>query len=269
MNTLEATVVLSKYVEDNFSTLPVYSDPTAEPDPANDPALAAGWVELHFYFGEKGPDGGRLGPSSTYYVHPGAVTCSIFTPRELGDGPARAAAVALELLLLELTIGDVSILGSRESMAPVEGTHLQLDQIFTFEVEAFYNLADRPFEAQPVSTNITERITLGSPHGLTVGQVVYRTSSGLALAIATAESTLAVGIVSAVHTVQTLDVTFRGIVQWTHGLGAAGTRAYLSTSSAGAAQTSEPGPGAWRQPIGRTWTTPDLFLFDPEPGQQL
>lgn len=138
MNSFEATVALSKYVEDHFSTLPVFSDSTAQPDPATDVTLANGWVELHFDFGEKGPSGGRSGPSATYYSSVAAMTCMVLTPKEQGDGPARSASAALEDLLLGLTVGgDITVVGTRESIAPLmpDDTHVQIDRIFTLDVE--------------------------------------------------------------------------------------------------------------------------------------
>ena len=92
------------------------------------------------------------------------------------------------MLLLEAVVGDMTVETVRPLMHELEDgdTHVQLDLIVGYYIESFLNVADRVFEAPPVAERVTERITLGSAHGLVVGNVVYRTSSGLSKALATA-----------------------------------------------------------------------------------
>jgi len=132
---LTAVAAIGAFVKAGYTALPVYVDPTEEPAPAD---VASGWVELTWNPGKKGPLGGRFG-TSTYYFVPGTFTLSIFIPKERGTGPAWAAADALEALLLEAYVGDMYI----ETCTPMireleeEDTHVQLDVIFGYDLEAF------------------------------------------------------------------------------------------------------------------------------------
>jgi hypothetical protein len=122
---------LVAYLRAGYTAMPLYADPTDELTAADE---ASGWVELAWRPGKKGPSAGRLGPSLTHYKTPFDVTVSIMVPRNAeGDEEAWAAAWAavdaLEALILEAQVGDLSI----ESVQPVPydietgDTHIQID----------------------------------------------------------------------------------------------------------------------------------------------
>ena len=98
-------------------------------------------------------------------------------------------------------------------------------------------------------------------HGLSVGQFVYRTGAGAwALAIATAESTLAQGIVTGATT-DSVTIFFGGALDYSaHGLGSVGATMYLSASTAGAVAASAPAPGNWTQVLGSITTVNQIIV---------
>jgi len=132
---LAAVVAVGNFVKAGYTSLPVYIDPTEAPTPAD---VATGFVELTWHPGKKGPLGGRFG-NATYYFVPGTFTLSIFIPRARGTGPAWAALDALEALLLEAVIGDMYIDTCTPVMRELQetDTHVQLDVIFSYDLEAF------------------------------------------------------------------------------------------------------------------------------------
>jgi hypothetical protein len=133
---LAAVVALGNFVKAGYVGLPVYVDPTQEPTEAD---VANGWVELSWRHGKKGPVGTRYGPATTYYDTPGSFTLSILVPRERGTGPAWSAADALESLLLEAAVGDMTIETVEPVMHAIEDgdTHVQLDLVCGYYLEAF------------------------------------------------------------------------------------------------------------------------------------
>ena len=101
-------------------------------------------------------------------------------------------------------------------------------------------------------------------HGLTDNQAVYRNGSGAwVAAIATAESTLADGIVVFVEDTNTVRVLVaRQIVpSAAHGF-TLGAKLYLSQSVAGQLTTTQPTAG-WIQRVGKV-TTAGEFLWSPQ-----
>lgn len=132
---LAAVVALGNFVKAGYTALPVYVDPTQEPAPGDAPD---GHVELSWNHGRKGPLGGRFGTSTAYYT-PGTFTLSILIPKERGTGPAWSAADALEALLLEATVGDMTIDTCEPVMHELEDTdtHVQLDLVFGYDLESF------------------------------------------------------------------------------------------------------------------------------------
>jgi hypothetical protein len=274
MNYSATRNALVPYLRAGYTALTIYKDPPGDDLRTGDEVR--GWVEMHWRPGVRGPEGGRMGPSATEYESPFSFTAKIRIPRQAGGSEsawdrAWLAADALEMLVLEAQVGDLSIQETLPRPNEVESgdTHVQIDLDVNGVLQAFLNRGDRAYEAGPVAEAIRERITLDAPHGLSVGQIVYRTETGLALAVASAEGTLAQGMVSAIHTDQTLDVTFSGLVRWVHGLGGPSTPAFLSPSVPGTAQTGEPAAGEWRQRLGMVWANPDEFLFLPAPGELL
>jgi len=261
----DAVTALSDFVEAYYpGELPVYADPTDDPTPED---VESGWIGLHFDFREQGPTGGRFGPQSSYYRSVIVLTGSIHIPRARGDGPAWEAADQLCNILRERHIGDVCFRSVRVSPAPLDGedTHHQVDVIALGELEAFFPVDGARL---PMTAALFDRISFDAPHGLAVGDVVYRSSTALPKAIATAQATLARGMVAAVVSDYTAVVVSRGLVRWpAHGF-AVGAAAYLSTAVAGAITAIEPGAGEWRQRVGSAWSV-DEFQFDPEAGELL
>jgi hypothetical protein len=100
-------------------------------------------------------------------------------------------------------------------------------------------------------------------HGLAVGDLVYRSSAtAWSKAIATAEATLAEGIVVNVEDVDNLSVvTIDGsvITLAAHGLGAVGTVLYLDQSTAGDIATSKPSDG-FRQMVGKIISADEIIF---------
>lgn len=124
---------LIAFLRSGYTARSIYGDPM----PADELTAAdelAGYVEVKWEPGRKGPIGGRLGPNSTHYETPFGFLLRILVPRNAGGTSAAweaawATTDALEALVLEAQVGDLRI----ETVQPVPydvedgDTHVQID----------------------------------------------------------------------------------------------------------------------------------------------
>lgn len=102
-----------------------------------------------------------------------------------------------------------------------------------------------------------------SAHGLSVGNLVYNNAGTWTKARANADTTLAEALVVAVESTSLFRVRYIGpgeVTYTAHGLGAAGTKLYLSQGTAGAITTTAPTSGI-RQQVGKVLDTNKLILW--------
>lgn len=102
-----------------------------------------------------------------------------------------------------------------------------------------------------------------SSHGLSVGNLVYNNAGTWTKARANADTTLAEALVVAVESTSLFRVKYIGpgeVTYTAHGLGAAGTKLYLSQGTAGAITTTAPTSGI-RQQVGKVLNTNKLILW--------
>lgn len=100
-------------------------------------------------------------------------------------------------------------------------------------------------------------------HGLSVGNLVYANGATWTKARANADTTLAEALVVAVESTSLFRVRYIGpgeVTYTAHGLGAAGTKLYLSQGTAGAITTTAPTSGI-RQQVGKVLSTNKLILW--------
>lgn len=102
-----------------------------------------------------------------------------------------------------------------------------------------------------------------SAHGLSVGNLVYNNAGTWTKARANADTTLAEALVIAVESTSLFRVKYIGpgeVTYTAHGLGAAGTKLYLSQGTAGAITTTAPTSGISQQ-VGKVKSTNKVILW--------
>jgi hypothetical protein len=100
-------------------------------------------------------------------------------------------------------------------------------------------------------------------HGLSVGNLVYNNAGTWTKARANADTTLAEALVVSVESTTLFRVVYLGpgeVTYTAHGLGAAGTKLYLSQGTAGAITTTAPTSGI-RQQVGKVLSANKIILW--------
>lgn len=100
-------------------------------------------------------------------------------------------------------------------------------------------------------------------HGLSLGNLVYANGATWTKARANADTTLAEALVVAVEDANLFRVRYIGpgeVTYTAHGLGAAGTKLYLSQGAAGAITATAPTSGI-RQQVGKVLSTNKIILW--------
>lgn len=104
-------------------------------------------------------------------------------------------------------------------------------------------------QAAVAGDTVTDKNVLQTAHGFSVGQVVYETGSGFALAKANAAATsLYAGVISKVEDANHFDIVYSGVITGLSGL-SAGTMYYLSAATAGATTSTAPSSANYQVPI--------------------
>ena len=143
------------------------------------------------------------------------------------------------------TGGDVQIVPASESL--------------TFRVVKDYSTASADASIDATQGYLQSQAS----HGLSVGNLVYANGATWTKARANADTTLAEGLVVAVESTSLFRVRYIGpgeVTYTAHGLGAAGTKLYLSQGTAGAITTTAPTSGI-RQQVGKVLSTNKLILW--------
>lgn len=242
MATYSATrTALVAALRSGYTARTIYADPTDELTAADE---VGGWVEMEWRPGAKGPNGGRLGPTSTHYESPFDFTLRIMIPRTAGGDQAAWAAAwtaadLLEALVLEAQVGDLYI----ESVTPrpydVEDgdSHVQVDLSCSgslesvAEADAVASLGGISTASKALSSVVGPGLLRGDWIGVEAGPLWRRVT-------ATEGEPLCLGVVSRPPD-GTFVVTFSGHVEIpAHGW-AVGPL-YLSQTTAGAATSIEP-----------------------------
>jgi hypothetical protein len=245
MTDKEAVLALCSRLTDNFSTLPVETNPNkTQADPP-----AGGYVGMHPVTGverQVSSDGG----GSAGFQADGVLDLEIYVPRGVGDG--LAWDVVDEIKALYRSWYDTDIIVGEMVIDPVGLTedekYWQTNLHIFFEVDSDHNL-NPAYEAPIPVERIYGRHTLNA-HGYTVGTALR---ADFTKAIATSEAALAVYVVSRVCTADVFEWTKAGMVTWpAHGLGSTrGTPIFLSADTAGLVTTTAPtDPNDYRQPLG-------------------
>jgi hypothetical protein len=131
---------LVAFIRAGYTSRTVYPNSHTELTAADE---ISGWIEMVWRPGRRGEEGGRLGPSQTYYDTPFDYTVRIMLPRlALGDEAAWAeawtAAEALEDLLLESQVGDLYTHEVQPLPHELEDgdSHIQIDLLCTGSLES-------------------------------------------------------------------------------------------------------------------------------------
>lgn len=143
------------------------------------------------------------------------------------------------------TGGDVQIVPASESL--------------TFRVVKDYSTASADASIDATQGYLQSQAS----HGLSVGNLVYANGATWTKARANADTTLAEALVVAVESTSLFRVRYIGpgeVTYTAHGLGAAGTKLYLSQGTAGAITTTAPTSGI-RQQVGKVLSANKLILW--------
>lgn len=132
---------LVAFLRAGYTARTIYADPPGDELAAADEV--AGWIEMEWSPGEEGLEGGRLGPTQTWYDTPFEYTIRIMIPRNAGGtqeawAAAWAAAGELRTLALESQVGDLytSSVKPRPYDLDDGDTHVQIDLVCTGSLES-------------------------------------------------------------------------------------------------------------------------------------
>lgn len=212
------------------------------------------------------------GSSPTYLLTMPAIYHRIFVPTGWGDGLARRYADALWEIYQTAGFAWITFPADASEFRHIgrEGAYWHSNYTVWGEYAEYYSPGHEPVV---MTDAYVIPVTTATAHGLTEGQLVYQDAgagSGWSLAVATAQATLATGIVSTVSNTLNFAVTLLGRVhRAAHGLGAKGTPIYTSDATAGLLTATAPTTtNRWKQKVGEVYDA-NTILFMRETPERL
>ena len=153
---------------------------------------------------------------------------------------------------LSVTPGDLYYLSSATAglaVTPADIASIYQSPVFLCEDTTTLIVFPCAAQAAVAGDTVTDKNISQTAHGFSVGQVVYETGSGFALAKANAAATcLYSGVVSKVEDANHFDIVYSGVITGLSGL-SAGTQYYLSDATAGALLSTPPASTAYQVPV--------------------
>jgi hypothetical protein len=196
----------------------------------------------------------------------GVVFGEVFVPSGKGDGAARGLADAFAAMFRNVQHDGITY---REP-SPREAL-VQEEPWYRWIVEVPYYRDWLPSGADEVASYNALVITQAA-HGFVLGNWLYASAGVWAKAQADAEATLSspVAVVTTVISSSQVRVTTPGgkANLPAHGLGASGTKVYLSAATAGAATATAPATGFVQQ-VATVWDADHLIVHDYNPSPSL